>query len=85
MCSTAEHFASKTRSERVEDILQYTPREVSRILKVSVGTLAHWRAGRGSVTLPFVKYGSSVFYRHRDIVAFQQGHLFRFTTEAKNA
>lgn len=75
---------AKSREERLEEIISYTPRETAKILKVHVQTLANWRAGRGDVNLPFVKQGKSVRYRHQDIVTFQSGRLCRSTAEAAN-
>lgn len=69
-------------ASKTDEIRQYTPREAARILKINVGTLANWRAGKGSVHLPFVKYGKSVYYLHSDIVAYQQAHRYTTTAEA---
>ena len=46
-----------------------TPEEAAEILGVSTGTLSVWRSV-GRYNLPFVKIGSRVRYRLRDLDAF---------------
>jgi len=46
-----------------------TPKAVSHILGVTVGTLAVWRA-TNRYDLPYVKFGRLVRYREEDVEAF---------------
>lgn len=51
-----------------------TKEDVSRILGVSVGTLAVWRATK-RYNLPYVKSGRLIRYREEDIQAFIEARL----------
>lgn len=51
-----------------------TKEDVSRILGVSVGTLAVWRATK-RYNLPYVKSGRLVRYREEDVQAFIEARL----------
>jgi len=62
----------------------YTTKEAAQFLRVNVQTLANWRAGQGTVDIPFIKIGKSVRYRHRDLVQFIESRSFTYTAEAEN-
>ena len=49
-----------------------TPAEVAGVLRVPTDTLATWRV-RKPDALPFVKVGSSVRYRQKDVAALIDG------------
>jgi len=51
-----------------------TPRQVSRILGVSVETLNVWRATK-RYNLPYVKTGRLVRYRAKDVEAFIKSRM----------
>ncbi len=51
-----------------------TPKEVSRILGISVETLNVWRA-TNRYQLPYVKAGRLVRYRSSDVTAFIESRL----------
>lgn len=63
------------------------PQEVADMLQLNVGTLRNWRAGAGSVELPFVKLGRgphSIRYRLSDVEKLIQSRVVRYTTEWKS-
>lgn len=60
-----------------------TPREVARMLGVSIQTLAVWRCER-RYELPYVKVGACVRYRRGDLDAFLEQRTCR-TTLAQRA
>ncbi|OYX46052.1 MAG: hypothetical protein B7Y90_17205 [Alphaproteobacteria bacterium 32-64-14] len=62
----------------------YTTKEAAQLLKVDVQTLANWRAGQGTVDIPFIKIGKSVRYRHRDLLQFIASRSYAYTTEAED-
>lgn len=51
-----------------------TKEDVSKILGISVGTLAVWRATR-RYNLPYVKSGRLIRYREEDVQAFIEARL----------
>lgn len=56
-----------------------TPQDTADLLGVTVGTLAIWRSS-GRYNLSFVKVGSRVRYRLRDINAFLRRRTVSFST-----
>ena len=56
--------------QEINDNKLYTPREAAEILSLNPQTLANWRAGQGSVELPFIKIGRSVKYTHRALMDY---------------
>lgn len=62
----AQSFGSKDPASDLSVVL-FSTQEAARYLSVTVGTLANWRNGQGSVKIPFVKVGSSVKYRRADL------------------
>lgn len=71
-----------SRTGRSDPIALYTTEEAARLMKLHPQTLKTWRTGRGDVELPFVKIGRAIRYRHVDINAFIQSHMFTNTREA---
>jgi len=63
--------ASECRRAEMLDLLP--PAEVSVLLHVSTPTLSNWRSSRRGAR--FVKIGSGVWYRRRDLLAFIGAHL----------
>ena len=53
--------------------------EAARVLTVSVYALRAWRWRKSSDGPPFVKMGSCVRYRMRDLEAFLDSHLVSHT------
>lgn len=47
-----------------------TPKEAARMLRVSIGTLAAWRYRYSPMWLPWVRVGTLVRYRKRDVLSF---------------
>ena len=64
------------------DLGLVTPRDASRILGVSIGTLAVWRS-TGRRDLPYVKLGSNgrVKYRMSDLEKFVESGLMSHTSK----
>lgn len=51
-----------------------TEEQVSALTNINVHTLRRWRSTK-SQDLPYVKIGSRVFYRRRDVEAWIDRHL----------
>lgn len=67
--------------EKRENTL-YTTKEAAQLLKLHPKTLVNARAGLGAVQIPFVKMGSAVRYRHKDLMDYIQSRLFMNNAEA---
>jgi excisionase family DNA binding protein len=65
--------ASESQQTHQSDESLLTPEEVAGRLRVSSETLATWRCTR-RVHIPYVKVGSLVRYKPRDVAAYLDGH-----------
>lgn len=61
-----------------------TPKEVSEIYKLSIGTLSNDRVS-GCPYFPFVKLKGRIFYRLQDIEHVIEKNLFHSTGECQQA
>ena len=83
MNSINTHGSGLAARKQDQDLL-LTESQVQERYGLKVGTLRAWRV-RGTVKLPFVKIGSMVRYRVRDLDAFLADNSHFHTTEVEAA